>query len=103
MASPPFSALNGKLTSLIKWNNRQYTVTDGTFGFIDLGYSTSDWFIVCAFTPSNANNFVRLSNLDTGGNWRAQVIACTDGTIQKSGSCYIAVCLIDRSLVPLLS
>lgn len=73
----------------------QYTITDASWGFIDLGLATNEYVVVGAFTPFESNVSVRLSNIERG-NWRAQLVdALTNSTI-TSGSYYIMLYYVNR-------
>ena len=90
--------LNSKIDSFLEWTNNSYTNTDTTNGFVDTGISTSEYFILGAFTPNNANNSIKLSNLaGSEHNYRMQILGI-NGEIDKSNWTYrVAFCLVARS------
>ena len=84
-------ALNDALNGLIK---NTYisggTITDTIHGFIDTGISSADYAILCAYALTATNTAIRISNLNNGGNYRAQMIDCVansgNGAVIKSGT-----------------
>ena len=84
-------ALNDALNGLIK---NTYinggTITDTTYGFIDTGISSADYAILCAYALTKTNTAIRVSNLNNGGNYKAQMIDCVanngNGAVIKSGT-----------------
>ena len=92
------TSLNSKIDSFLELTNNSYTNTDTTNGFVDTGISTSEYFILGAFTPNNANNSIKLSNLaGSEHNYRMQILG-VNGEIDKSNWTYrVAFCLVARS------
>ena len=65
------------------------TVTGLYLGFIDTGISTSSYVVIAAHSLASTNISVRISDMNNGGNYRAQLIQCAgnggNGDVKKSG------------------
>lgn len=78
--------------------NKQFTISDTTNGFIDTGKSQADYVPFAYFMPFNTNMSVRFSNLaaSSGGNIRMQIINCVTNEVVKSGTYYILIFWLHR-------
>ena len=93
-------ALNDALTpkSNFMYKILQGAITDTQYGFIDTGIPSSTHVPLCAYTLTATNQFIRISNLKNGGDYRIQIYNALTGALVTSGNYIVFVWYVPRTL-----
>lgn len=93
-------ALNDKLTpkSNFMFKILQGTITDTSYGFIDTGISSATYAPLCAYTLTSTNQFIHISNLNNGGNYRIQICNALTGGLVLSGNYNVFIWYVPRAM-----
>ena len=76
--------------------SNSYTISDSTYGFVEVPISAATYVIVGGLVTGASNKTLRFSNLGAN-NYRFQVISALDGTADTSGTVSVSIYYMPQS------
>ena len=76
--------------------SNSYTISDSTYGFVEVPISAATYVIVGGLVTGASNKSLRFSNLGAN-NYRFQVISALDGTADTSGTVSVSIYYMPQS------